>query len=872
MRKPRQFGNYWLLDRINVGGMAEVWKAKAFGSNGFERIVAIKRILPNIAEDQEFITMFVDEAKISVQLTHPNIAQVTDLARVDDQYFIAMEYIQGKDLRSIFDRLHHSHTPMEIAQACYVTMKACEGLDYAHNKKDNNGQKIGIIHRDVSPQNVLVSFEGDVKIIDFGIAKAAGKASQTQAGILKGKFGYMSPEQVRGLQLDHRSDIFSLGIILYELLTNERLFMGESDFSTLEKVRNAEILPPTAYNRSIPQQLEDIMLRALAKDVEDRYYSAMEFHEQLQAFMFANGWFYSRKDLADWMKREFKKDIEEDKKKMEEYAQYTYDMLVGMAPQGGSGAQSLSRMDERAPSAASPRVAAAPPSLKNQEQQFWDDDELETSIHEKNPRPAEERVPRRKGAPAPVRKTLMGMSAPPLPGQQPDLSDLFSENDPTPAGVEYAESRPAAPSMPAMAPMMSEPVAFSQPLVTAPAPAVFPSAIEPASSGGGGKTALIMFTLFACLGLAGFLVWWFVIRTPGVQESQLEIRASSEGPCSIRINDQVLQDAQGKPLTQCSFSMKKPHGQYRIDIQSEGFLPYSTTVNLSADYAMDVQLVPAIVKMYIDGVPRGAAVQINDKPYSEKTPWTGMSFQPGTHSITVSHPDFHSYSTTETKQANEEIRIQYALLPKKVTLTIPVMTQGSTVCIVQSPTEEPLPAQCQVTPNAPYVFEPQPNLKYFIRVSRRDHKPVVLPMNLEGVTLWSPPAVIALERAEPAPTPDPPTTPVDMRPPVVVVVPMPVDMPADMPMDVPSPMEMTPVMVPMPPDMVVAATGTLRLNSRPTAQIMIGGSSRGYTPARLDLPAGTHKITLVNNDQGLRKTVTVTIRAGETTTELVRFE
>jgi len=223
LKKPIQFGKYWLLDRVNVGGMAEVWKAKAFGVEGFERLLAVKRILPNIAEDEEFITMFIDEAKIAVQLNHANIAQIFDLGKVDDSYFIALEFVHGKDVRGIYDRCKQKPVDgmpnMPIAQACFIIMKACEGLDYAHNKRDAQGKELHLVHRDVSPQNVLISYEGEVKIIDFGIAKAAGKASKTQQGILKGKFGYMSPEQVRGLPLDRRSDIFSLGICLYELLT-----------------------------------------------------------------------------------------------------------------------------------------------------------------------------------------------------------------------------------------------------------------------------------------------------------------------------------------------------------------------------------------------------------------------------------------------------------------------------------------------------------------------------------------------------------------------------------------------------------------------------------------------------------------------------
>src|SRR5205085_5667882 len=226
-----------------------------------------------------------------------------------------------RDLRGIFDRCRTLGEPMPVAQACFVVMKVCEGLDYAHNKRDQSGKELHLVHRDVSPQNLLVSFEGEVKLIDFGIAKAAGKGAKTQAGILKGKFGYMSPEQVRGLPIDRRSDIFSCGIVLYELLTGERLFVGESDFSTLEKVRNVEILPPSTYNRRIPDELERIVLKALAKDTEDRYQNAIDLHDELQAFVYTAGEFYSRKDLAGWMKKTFGKEIEEESAKLESYRQ-----------------------------------------------------------------------------------------------------------------------------------------------------------------------------------------------------------------------------------------------------------------------------------------------------------------------------------------------------------------------------------------------------------------------------------------------------------------------------------------------------------------------------------------------------------------------
>ena len=321
MKKPAPFGKYYLLERINVGGMAEVFRAKAFGVEGFERLVAVKRILSNIAEDKEFIRMFIEEAKLAVQLNHANIAQIFDLGVVDNSYYIALEHVHGRDLRGIFDRCGQIGEAMPVAQACFVAMKVCEGLDYAHNKRDQAGRELSLVHRDVSPQNILVSFEGEVKLIDFGIAKAAGTGAKTQAGILKGKFGYMSPEQVRGLPVDRRSDVFSCGIVLYELLTGERLFVGESDFSTLEKVRNVEILPPSTYNRKIPDELERIVLKALTKDVDDRYQHAIDLHDELQAFVYTAGEFYSRKDLAGWMKKTFGKEIEDETAKLESYRQ-----------------------------------------------------------------------------------------------------------------------------------------------------------------------------------------------------------------------------------------------------------------------------------------------------------------------------------------------------------------------------------------------------------------------------------------------------------------------------------------------------------------------------------------------------------------------
>jgi hypothetical protein len=326
---PAKFGKYILLERVNVGGMAEVFKAKAFGVAGFERIIALKRILPSLVEDEEFIRMFIDEARIAVQLDHPNIVQIYELGKHGEHYYIAMEYLASRDLRAILDKLRASGQLMSIPQAAWATARACEGLDYAHRRADASGEPMNIIHRDVSPQNVLVTFDGDVKVIDFGIAKAANRASKTQAGVLKGKFGYMSPEQVRGLPIDRRSDIFAVGVLLYEMLTGERLFIGESDFSTLERVRNAEVIPPTTFNKKISPELERVVLKSLAREPEDRYQWGSELAADLQKFVGQDGQPFGRSNLAQFMGKLYAREIAKENASTEAFLKLQLGDVVG---------------------------------------------------------------------------------------------------------------------------------------------------------------------------------------------------------------------------------------------------------------------------------------------------------------------------------------------------------------------------------------------------------------------------------------------------------------------------------------------------------------------------------------------------------------
>jgi TonB family protein len=278
------FGQYILMDKIAVGGMAELFKAKQTGLEGFQRIVAIKRILPHLAANSDFVTMFIDEAKLAAQLNHPNIAHIYDLGKLEDAYFIAMEYVEGKDLRAILRALDEQGKLFPTRAAVFVAQQVASALHYAHVAKDSDRKPMHLVHRDVSPQNILISSVGEVKLVDFGIAKAASKASHTQSGALKGKLLYMSPEQAFGRPTDARTDIFSLAIVLFEMLTGRKLFYGDSEMSILEKVREAKLPDFAEFRSSIPEGLEKILRRALEKDLSRRYPDCKALQLDLERF------------------------------------------------------------------------------------------------------------------------------------------------------------------------------------------------------------------------------------------------------------------------------------------------------------------------------------------------------------------------------------------------------------------------------------------------------------------------------------------------------------------------------------------------------------------------------------------------------------
>jgi serine/threonine protein kinase len=308
---PRQLGKYTLVRRLAVGGMAELFLAIQRSVGGFEKLIVIKRILPSMNHDQAFIEMLQHEARVAAALSHPNLVQVFDLGLFDGAYFIAMEHVHGEDLRSIVRQMkRRSATEFPLEHALSIVLGVCAGLAYAHEKCDLDGTSLDIVHRDVSPQNVVVTFNGDVKLVDFGIAKSVSRSGdETASGRLKGKVPYMSPEQARGEPVDGRSDVFAAGIILFELTTGRRLFKAASEYETLKLICDRDYPLPSRVAPGYPPALEPIVMRALARDRQARWQSARELQGALEEFVREHRVGASRTALSQFMRSHFEEKL-----------------------------------------------------------------------------------------------------------------------------------------------------------------------------------------------------------------------------------------------------------------------------------------------------------------------------------------------------------------------------------------------------------------------------------------------------------------------------------------------------------------------------------------------------------------------------------
>ncbi|RKH37322.1 serine/threonine protein kinase [Corallococcus sicarius] len=310
---PQAFGKYQLLKKLATGGMAEVWLARQSGIEGFQKDVVVKRILPHLAEDREFVEMFRNEALIAARFNHPNIAQVYEFGEANGTYYIAMEFIHGEDLGRVMRKASGMNQWIARPLAVRIVASACEGLFYAHSRADDRGQPLNVVHRDISPQNILISFDGSVKLVDFGIAKAADQASMTKSGAIKGKFAYMAPEQAAGKPLDRRADIFAIGLVLYEMLTGHRPLKKDSELATLQAAMECTIPAPSEV-ADVPADMDQVVMHALAKSADDRYDNAREFQSALEELLVNERWVVGSVQISELMKTLFSDRLAEELK------------------------------------------------------------------------------------------------------------------------------------------------------------------------------------------------------------------------------------------------------------------------------------------------------------------------------------------------------------------------------------------------------------------------------------------------------------------------------------------------------------------------------------------------------------------------------
>ena len=360
MRRTKRLGRYHLTERIAYGGMAEIFRGFTYDEDGFRRDVAIKKLLPHYVEDRQFIDMLTDEFKLVSHLRHPNIAEVYELAEIEDTLLVAMEYVDGKDLRSTVEKARQKKLTLQFDDIAYVMARALDGLHHAHIARDYQGEPLRIVHRDFSPSNILIAYDGTVKICDFGIAKATHNRVQTKTGIIKGKVKYMSPEQAFGRKLDWRSDIFSAGSVLYELCTGMAPFSAPNEIDLIFAVRDAAPKACREVNRHIPPELARIVEKSMTRSRSGRYQSSMEFRDALLNFLRRHNPKYRRTKLARFLKKLWAEEIESELRAME-------DFILDAAPGGEDNYGKNLIADALGPNAAYSRFNPNPTSTTPQQ-------------------------------------------------------------------------------------------------------------------------------------------------------------------------------------------------------------------------------------------------------------------------------------------------------------------------------------------------------------------------------------------------------------------------------------------------------------------------------------------------------------------------
>ncbi|HEY1099500.1 MAG TPA: protein kinase [Myxococcota bacterium] len=623
---PQMFGRYLLLDKVAAGGMAEVWRGKVTGEASFQKIHAIKKILPHVAEDEDFITMFTDEALITASLQHANIGQVYEFSKIGDVYFIAMEYISGRDLKSVWSWSKARGQIMPIELSAFIVSKMADGLDYAHSRKDNQGRPSGVVHRDISPQNVLLSWEGDVKVIDFGIAKATEKSGKTRPGTLKGKFAYMAPEQIRGLPLDGRSDIFALGVVLYEMVTGQRGFQAESEFSLLEMVRNVEIRPPSLLNQTLPAELERIIFKAIAKDRDQRYQTGADLSEDLQRFLLTRGKPPQARDLAAFLRENFTVDYEKERARLESYREIN---AADFAPE---------RVAARHQQAAAAQGPGSPPLTLDDDSAFSSSED-DSGFASSSP----------------------SLSQPTAPTTSPPSSaNGFAPAMRGGAGMVTAVM-PRAETTGSTATDLRPPRDNSVPGVPTP---TGPSKLPKLIAAGVGAAVV--------LGALGFGAATLLKPTTTVV-------VTVQGPSEASVRFDALPP---QPATPSVSFEKIAAGTHTVLVEAKGYVPFSMPVVTEGQALQPVKVEMKRVggRLTITSDPSGASIVLDGKPTDKLTPSTFDLDGDSIHEVRLSREGYKDAVKTDLRvKAGEEISERVKLPPSVVKLRIASVPEGASV-------------------------------------------------------------------------------------------------------------------------------------------------------------------------------------------------
>jgi eukaryotic-like serine/threonine-protein kinase len=876
--------------------MAEIFRARHLSSN---RIVALKRILPSVSEDDEFISLFHDEARIASRLSHQNIASIIDVGQVSSSHYIALEYIEGKPLRTLIDRSAAGRITIPVELGVHIMAEVARGLAYAHDRKDELGRPLGIVHRDVSPQNVLISFSGEVKLIDFGIAKAAGKITRTHAGVIKGKLGYMSPEQVTGAPIDRRADIFALGICLWETLTSERLFEAPNELLAMDKIRTANAAPPSRLNPAVSPVLDGIVLKALAKHPEQRYATASDFENDLRAFARMLPVAADGERLRALMAHMFPAEADQENARMSDKGGSDLDVFDGLAKRPSRQPPSTSRQRSGPP---------GPPPVSSKQKTLLGMSAPLPPPGAPNSRPP---IPSRPPGPPPSRASQPGrtgslppppvppMSRPgpplPMPGPLPpkpppagaapvdmDWDDedektavfdkqveqdaahaLLRGGPPVPAAgapssrlgsggaALVSASGGAAPaSMPrppgAFGPAAMHPGAMPTPGAPMPAaePAVgqfAPAVAQP--SGGAGRVALMAIAALLSVGLLAAMVVYFALPRQG----SMVVTVAGPGNKSVDAVQVFVDGAKKCDTSPCRVTDLGP-GTHMVKVTAAGFqatADQAVRVAGGEEAVLNVSLARSTegTGIRVPAVSAGLVKLYVDNKEIGPLPQELKDMTPGNHVIKIAGDRYEPYEKRITVAADEMQAVEAKLKVVKGLATIKAGdgANDARVLLVSGSERRPIP-------NLPIKIDITTDKPWSIVATKRGFEDFKKPIVFDDGQAEATFVVELFEKGKPAP---PRPGPIARLP---ITGPKPTEKPVEKPVEKPA-----------------AGTGTLNINSIPVSNVILDGRPLGTTPkVGLSVPAGNHTVVFVHAEHG-RKVRSVSVPAGGTATAAVRF-